>query len=115
MYRECNDGSINEGRGGKKETKLNEKIGACEMPGDNAPINITHRAITFIYLYSPPERRGGEERGRGGGEERVEFYLRSIKLINNALSLPSPLLSSPLSSPLLSPLPPRTSLVAWKN
>lgn len=55
------------------------------MGGDNAPINITRRAITFIYLYSSPE--GGT---RGGGGGLVEFYLRSIKLINNA---PSPLSS----------------------
>lgn len=47
------------------------------MPRDNAPINITRPAETFIYLYSSPEIRG-----RG----QAEFYLWSIKLINNGLS-----------------------------
>lgn len=51
------------------------------MPGDNAPINITHHEETFIYLYSSPERQGW---GKGAG--RAEFYLWSIKLINNVVS-----------------------------
>lgn len=45
------------------------------MGGDNAPINITRRAITFIYLYSSPE---GGTRGGGGGAGRVLFTIYQV-------------------------------------
>lgn len=37
------------------------------MPRDNAPINITHHAETFIYLYSSLERKREKEKKEGGG------------------------------------------------
>lgn len=43
------------------------------MPRDNAPINITHHAETFIYLYSSLEKAREEESEReGGGMRDVE-------------------------------------------
>lgn len=45
------------------------------MGGDNAPINITRRAITFIYLYSSPE--GGTRGGGGGGWSSFIYDLSS--------------------------------------
>ena len=48
---------------------------------DNAPINITRRAETFIYLYSSPERvarrRGAVDVGGKGAKSSFIYGLSS--------------------------------------
>jgi len=70
------------------------------MSRDNAPINITHHAETFIYLYSSLERKRKREKEKEREEEKTrgrrqaEFYLWPIRLINNARRCPLCLSSS---------------------
>ena len=82
---------------------IEEEQGANEnrcVPGDNAPINITHRTahrpgLLFIYIRLQRARSAREgteeqrERQRKSGRRPV-FYLWSIRLINSDPMLPSP-------------------------